>query len=106
MQKEKSIQTTNKINPEQVVSADNLLYLVAEICDELHPGHNFRSSISLDSALDTELGLDSLSRVELVHRIENKFQVSLSDRALTLMETPRDFLRELEGLGKIGRAHV
>ena len=99
MQKEKSIQTTNKINSEQVVSADNLLYLVAEICDELHPRHNFRNSISLDSALDTELGLDSLSRMELVHRIENKFQVSLSDRALALMETPRDFLRELEGLG-------
>ena len=97
MQKEKSIQTTNKINSEQVVSADNLLYLVAEICDELHPGHNFRSSISLDSALDTELGLDSLSRMELVHRIENKFQVSLSDSALTLVEPQEIFFGNWKG---------
>jgi len=98
VQKEKSTQTTNKIDPKKVISADNLLQLVVEICDELHPRHNFRNSISLDSALDTELGLDSLSRMELVHRIENKFEVSLNDRALTLTETPRDLLRELEGV--------
>ena len=57
-----------------MISADNLLPLVAEICSELHPKHDFKNSISLDSALDTELGLDSLSRMELVHRIENKFK--------------------------------
>ena len=32
------------------------------------------------------------------HRIENNFEVSLNDRALTLTETPRDLLRELEGV--------
>ena len=38
-----------------MISADNLLPLVAEICSELHPKHDFKNSISLDSALDTDI---------------------------------------------------
>ena len=81
------------------ISVDQLLHLVAEISDELHPGQNLGRSISMDSSFDAELGFDSLSRMELIHRIESNFEVSVSDKALSLMETPRDLLRELKSGG-------
>ena len=95
MHKETSINGSKNSPPKEDVSSDKLLRLVVEISEELHPGQNFGDSISLDSALDAELGLDSLSKMELVHRIETQFELSLSERALTLSETPRDLLREL-----------
>ena len=91
-----SIRAENKLKFEPKISADELLLLVAEICDELHPGQNLGRAISIDSSLDAELGFDSLSRMELIHRIESNFEVSVSDKAMSLMETPRDLLRELK----------
>ena len=70
--------------------------MVSEVCDELHPGQNFKDSISLDCVLDTDLGLDSLGKMELIHRIEHQFDVSLDETSLTTAETPRDLLRELK----------
>ncbi|HXH03864.1 MAG TPA: AMP-binding protein [Candidatus Competibacteraceae bacterium] len=49
-------------------------------------------SPTLDSALDRDLGLDSLGRAELVVRLERACDVRLGDEAL-LAETPRDLLR-------------
>ena len=86
------------------ISVDQLLHLVAEISDELHPGQNLGRSISMDSSFDAELGFDSLSRMELIHRIESNFEVSVSDKALSLMETPRDLLRELKS-GAYNNSH-
>ncbi|MCG6951319.1 MAG: acyl carrier protein, partial [Betaproteobacteria bacterium] len=48
---------------------------------------------SLDSALERDLGLDSLARVELMTRLEHAFGVSLPEQALVSSETPRDLLR-------------
>jgi acyl carrier protein len=48
---------------------------------------------TLDSALERDLGLDSLARVELMTRIEHAFGVSLPEQALVTAETPRDLLR-------------
>ncbi|MDO8705014.1 MAG: AMP-binding protein, partial [Sulfuricaulis sp.] len=52
--------------------------------------------ITLDSLLDRELGFDSLGRVELLARIERAFNVSLTERALATVETPRDLLRAVQ----------
>lgn len=52
--------------------------------------------ITLDSLLDRELGFDSLGRVELLARIERAFDVSLTERALAAVETPRDLLRAVQ----------
>ncbi|NCA68969.1 MAG: acyl-phosphate glycerol 3-phosphate acyltransferase [Sphingobacteriia bacterium] len=47
--------------------------------------------IDLDTRLETDLGLDSLSRVELIARIEKEMGVMLADQAL-LATTARDLI--------------
>jgi acyl carrier protein len=54
-----------------------------------------RVTVTLDSALDRDLGLDSLARVELLVRLEQSFGVSLAEDTLASVETPRDVLRAL-----------
>jgi 1-acyl-sn-glycerol-3-phosphate acyltransferase len=48
---------------------------------------------TLDSALDRDLGIDSLGRAELVMRIERAFGTRLPEETLASAETPRDLLR-------------
>jgi acyl carrier protein len=72
---------------------NRLLAIVAAVAKEARP--NFEPSVTLDSSLERELGLDSLARVELVLRLEREFAVSLPEQALASSETPRDLLRFL-----------
>ncbi len=60
---------------------------------------------SLDSLLERDLGLDSLSRFELWLRVEHGFGVSVDEDALAQIETPRDLLRLLLG-GSKRQAHA
>ena len=53
------------------------------------------SSITLDTRLEVELGLDSLGRSELISRIEQAIGTKLPEEAL-LAATPRDLLRLLD----------
>ena len=71
--------------------AKTLLEIVGTLAAELRPG--MRTAVTLDSALDRDLGFDSLARVELVLRCERQFAVSLPERTLATVETPRDLLR-------------
>jgi 1-acyl-sn-glycerol-3-phosphate acyltransferase len=48
--------------------------------------------VELDSELERQLGLDSLSLAELLVRVEDIFDVSLPSGALATVETPRDVL--------------
>ncbi|MCP5149364.1 MAG: AMP-binding protein [Ectothiorhodospiraceae bacterium] len=64
---------------------------------DLHPHRKDRLEVGLDSALEGELGLDSLSRMELLARIERAYGRGLSERAVAAAETPRDLLRALAG---------
>jgi Acyl-CoA synthetases (AMP-forming)/AMP-acid ligases II len=70
-----------------------LLKVVRELAAELHPHHTALQLATLDSALDRDLGLDSLARVELLTRIERSFGVTLREQAFADTETPRDLLR-------------
>ena len=56
-------------------TAEALLKVLQGLVEELHPGRPL-SNISLDSSLDKDLGLDSLGRVELMHRIERRFDMT------------------------------
>jgi 1-acyl-sn-glycerol-3-phosphate acyltransferase len=76
-------------------SASELLDIVGRLAAELHPRRPV-PDITLDSLLDRELGFDSLGRVELVARLERAFQVTLPERVLLTVETPRDLLRALQ----------
>ncbi|SFR53672.1 acyl carrier protein [Marinobacter daqiaonensis] len=48
--------------------------------------------ITLDSRLDMDLGLDSLSRAELLVNAERRFGVQLPEELLSEADTPRDIL--------------
>ena len=72
---------------------NRLLAIVAAVAKEARP--HIETSVTLDSSLERELGLDSLARVELVLRLEREFAVSLPEQALASSETPRDLLRFL-----------
>ena len=74
--------------------ATRLLSIVDQLVAEVRPGGH--SAARLDSALDKDLGLDSLARVELLARIEQAFGVRLPDDLLGSAETARDLLAALD----------
>ncbi len=78
-----------------------LLDIVATLAAELHPG--LRTAVTLDSALDRDLGFDSLARVELLLRCERFFNVSLPEQTLATVETPSDLLRAVLAAGAAPR---
>ncbi len=78
-------------------AANDLLAVVRDVMAEVRPGQVITRPLSLDSSLDTELGLDSLSRMQLLARIERRFGVGLPERVLAEAATPRDLLRAVLG---------
>ena len=66
-----------------------------EVCAELHPGLGSSRPVTLDSALDRDLGFDSLGRVELLRRIERRYGARLAETMFAAAETPRDLLQAL-----------
>jgi 1-acyl-sn-glycerol-3-phosphate acyltransferase len=81
-----------------------LLAVVAELRRELQPGARRSVAVELDSAFDRDLGFDSVTRLELLGRIEERFGVRLAESALAGAETPRQLLAALvEMTGTIAR---
>ncbi len=80
-------------------SAERLLLLIQELIDEVHPQRPPGEIISLDSHFEKDLGLDSLSRVELIARVERGFELSLPERSFAEVETARDLLRATQRAG-------
>jgi len=81
------------------VDADAFLAEVRKLALELHPGRLNALHVGMDSALDGDLGLDSLARAELLLRLERGFGASLPEQVLAAAETPRDIwtaLRRVE----------
>lgn len=69
-----------------------LLAIVKHLVEELHPGAQPLPQATLDGSLERDLGFDSLARVELLLRIERKFDVKLSAQVLGSVQTCRDLL--------------
>jgi acyl carrier protein len=72
----------------------SLLQAVRELVAEVRPTTPM-PAIRLDSHLDSDLGLDSLSVAELLVRVEELFGIALADELLASIETPRDLLAHL-----------
>ncbi len=73
-----------------------ILALVRELLIELRGGEQL-PPIRLESVLDRDLGFDSLSRVELLVRVERAFGVTLASELAASAETPLDLLRAALG---------
>ena len=83
---------TDPAPPETAAVADALLETLQALATELHRAPPARV-LTLDSSLERDFGFDSLGRVELVLRVEQRFGVRLSEHLLATAETPRDVLR-------------
>ncbi len=84
--------------------AARLLEVARRLSQELHPRGLATGPVTLDSALDRDLGFDSLGRVELLSRLERDFDVTLSEQLIAEADTPRDLLRALHSAQ--GRSHM
>ena len=71
-----------------------LLEVIEAFAAELHPQRP--PAVTLDSRLEQDLGLDSLSRAELLLRLERATGVAAPEQALISAETPRDLLLLLQ----------
>lgn len=68
---------------------------IASLLRELHPSATQWPDIRPDRKLDRDLGLDSLSRMELLARLEDRFQVAIPTQAGTEASTPGELLKVL-----------
>jgi acyl carrier protein len=74
---------------------ERLLHIITAMLHELRSAPPSRT-VHLDDSIERDLGLDSLSRVELVLRIEHAFGIRLPERLATAARTPRDLLDAIE----------
>jgi len=73
----------------------DLLTTIQQLVAEVRPAKAKPLHLDIDSRLDTDLGLDSLGRVELISRLEEHFKIVLPERVFTETESVRDLLRAL-----------
>ena len=76
-----------------------LLGIVRELVRELHPQRSRYFEASPASRIERDLGIDSLSRTELILRIERAFRVRLPTHAIAEAETVQDLVAALERAG-------
>jgi 1-acyl-sn-glycerol-3-phosphate acyltransferase len=79
------------LDPSGHDAAEALLAAVRELVADLHRGYA-EPVVDLDSRLDADLGLDSLSVAELLVRTEELFGVSFPEATLVSARAPRDLL--------------
>ncbi len=87
----------SKAPPEvkEAKTAQQLLELVGKLANELHPDSQLQKAMTLRSQLDSDLGFDSLGRVELIQRVEHTFGVWLADNTFATVESVEDLLKAL-----------
>lgn len=79
--------------------SEKILAVVQQFINGLRPGRGGELHVSLDSGFENQLGLDSLSRAELISRVERAWDVSFGEEVFAMAETPRDLLRALSKAG-------
>ena len=79
--------------------SNEVLRTVVELSEELHPHQRGRPHAGLGGDLDRDFGLDSLGRVEAVHRLEALFNVVLPDSLFAEAATPRDLAAAVKQAG-------
>jgi len=88
--------------PDADHASQRLITLIAALLEETR---GRPVSVDAGAQLDTDLGIDSLARVELGLRIEREFGVRLRDEALMQAATPADLQSALADALTVGPAH-
>lgn len=86
--------------------AEELLAVVRSLYTELHRAEPDLQNLTLQSALDRDLGFDSLARVELLLRLEQQLGVHLSESTLATAETVADLLRAVTSSAALGEGRA
>ena len=78
-----------------------VLQIVCELVVELHPNLVDPRLVRLDSDLDRDLALDSLSRAELLLRLDRRFRVQLPDNLIGEADCPNDLVTAILAAGPL-----
>ena len=92
--------TAEQQAPGAAPAPEMLLADLQALVDELHPHMRGRVIVELDSQLDRDLGLDSLSRMEWLSRLERRYDASVPEHLVAEADTPRDVLRALRAASR------
>ncbi len=87
---------TDAIGQDPRAVARDVLGIVSGLVDELG-GRSGDRPVGLDDALDRDLGIGSLERVELLVRLEQRYGVRLPDAVMAEAVTPRDLVTAIQG---------
>jgi 1-acyl-sn-glycerol-3-phosphate acyltransferase len=90
--------------PAENAAEQALFAEILALLHELHPNARAPPDLRLDARLDRDLGLDSLSRMELLARLEQRFRVRIPEQPGFAAETPSGLLRALAGATPLGSA--
>jgi len=74
-------------------TARSVIEVVRSIAEELHPRGDWFDDLSAKSSLESDAGLDSLSRMELLTRLESMFARDLPEDAVLGAESIADLIR-------------
>jgi 1-acyl-sn-glycerol-3-phosphate acyltransferase len=99
---QQGIDPSKPIRQDEAAAAQRVLHVVRELALELHPHLGGTLTVTLESDLDRDLGLDSLGRAELVLRLDRTFHVRLPDALIGEMSTPADLLAAVLAAGPPG----
>lgn len=82
---------------QKVISDEDLKGLDADIAKKViqYLAKELKMSVSLDDHLEIDLGIDSLSRVEMAVGLEKLFKLSLSDEALLTTSTVKELITKI-----------
>ncbi len=83
-------------SPKQKPRERELIAVIKDLVEELHPQRAKGMDISISSRLERDLGIDSLGRTELILRVERAFDVRLMGAAAGAAETVGDLLGVLD----------
>ena len=83
------METTQKEMEQRILS------IVREFLVELEASRALQG-ISLDASLERDIGIDSLGKVELFHRIETQFSVRFPERAMVEVDSLHDLVNIIE----------